>query len=142
MKNTKKGFTLIELLVVIAIIGILASVVLVNLNDARAKGKDASAMSSMASLKTQIELVADGSSYSGLCTNTAVPNTGITNLKAAINAQSGHTMTCDDDSANAWAAQVQLNGTSGPYYCVDSSGFTGKDDAAYTITSGACVAAV
>ena len=42
MKN-KKGFTLVELLVVIAIIGILSTVAVVNLNEARNKAKEAAA---------------------------------------------------------------------------------------------------
>ncbi len=42
MRETK-GFTLIELLIVIAIIGVLSSIVVVSLNKARARGKDAKA---------------------------------------------------------------------------------------------------
>src|SRR3990167_4481171 len=55
MKKYTRGFTLIELLVVIAIIGILSSVVLVSLNSARAKGKDAKLMVEMNGLRTVLE---------------------------------------------------------------------------------------
>ncbi len=64
MKNTKKGFTLIELLVVIAIIGILSSVVLASLNNARRKSRDARRMADLQQIKLAAELYFDvASSY-------------------------------------------------------------------------------
>lgn len=52
----KKGFTLIELLVVIAIIGILSSIAIVYLGDARNKANDAKVISNIATVSTQIEV--------------------------------------------------------------------------------------
>ncbi len=53
--NFKKGFTLVELLVVIAIIGVLASVVLVSLNSARSKARDARRISDLHQISLALE---------------------------------------------------------------------------------------
>ncbi|OIO17310.1 hypothetical protein COV56_02290 [Candidatus Kuenenbacteria bacterium CG11_big_fil_rev_8_21_14_0_20_37_9] len=55
MKN-KKGFTLIELLVVIAIIGLLATLSVVALNNARQKSRDAKRVSDIKQIQTALEL--------------------------------------------------------------------------------------
>jgi type II secretion system protein G len=66
MKNTDsaKGFTLIELLVVIAVIGLLASVIMVSLNSARGKARDALRRSTLIEISKALELYRnDNSSY-------------------------------------------------------------------------------
>lgn len=61
--QTKAGFTLIELLVVIAIIGFLASIVLVALNSARTRSRDAKRLGDMNQMAKAMELFFD--SYKG-----------------------------------------------------------------------------
>ncbi len=56
MKNNKSGFTLIELLVVIAIIGLLSTLSILALNQARAKARDAKRISDVRQMQTALEL--------------------------------------------------------------------------------------
>ncbi len=63
MQN-RKGFTLIELLVVIAIIGVLSTLAVVALNNARLKSRDAARVSAVKQMQTALELYfGDQNSY-------------------------------------------------------------------------------
>ncbi|PIW76600.1 MAG: hypothetical protein CO001_00490 [Candidatus Portnoybacteria bacterium CG_4_8_14_3_um_filter_40_10] len=65
MFKKKRGFTLIELLVVIAIIGILATIVLVSLNTARVKARDARRQSDMHQIALAMEMCYDDTACNG-----------------------------------------------------------------------------
>ena len=56
MKTNKKGFTLIELLVVIAIIGILSTLAVVSLQNARKSARDAKRIADVKQMQTALEL--------------------------------------------------------------------------------------
>ncbi|MBU0572262.1 type II secretion system GspH family protein [Patescibacteria group bacterium] len=55
-KKKQTGFTLIELLVVVSLIGVLATLVLANLNAARQRGRDAQRKSDLRNIQTALRL--------------------------------------------------------------------------------------
>ena len=63
--NDKKGFTLIELLVVITIIGLLATIVLVSLNTARSKARDARRLADLRQVALALEFYYDDNPDTG-----------------------------------------------------------------------------
>jgi prepilin-type N-terminal cleavage/methylation domain-containing protein len=67
-----KAFTLIELLVVITIIGILSSIVMVNLSNAKASGRDAKRVADIKNIQLALQLYAnDNNQYPSYIVNNA-----------------------------------------------------------------------
>lgn len=113
--SSKRGFTLIELLVVISIIGLLGSVVLASLSDARGKGNTAAIKSTLVNIRTQAELVfATDYSFADICSDSII-------VKARTEAQklNGGTATLCYADSKSWAiASVTPDGA----FCVDGDG--------------------
>lgn len=122
-----RGFTLIELLVVIAIIGILATLVLVALNTARARGRDARIKSDVAQIAVAMELCAD--TQNGIYTTpvNCEASDDVNKLEKDIDAQRGSAVAGDYlevDAASGlrWCASAALRSDSTKYACRDSDG--------------------
>ncbi len=165
-KNPERGFTLIELLVVIAIIGILSSIIIVNLMTARGKGSDAAVKEDLSSILTQSSIDYPGDSNTYGNTGTSVIDGVATyswsgtpgNSKVALlSLASTDTTTVDGTVGRALAnayihakshiiqytAQggtfwIQAELSTGKYWCIDSTGFRGVISSALTTVTATC----
>ncbi len=134
--HTSPGFTLVELLVSIAIIGILSSIVIVNLSGFRERGRDTQRKSDLLQIQTALELYrADQAAYPA--TN-AFPNCGAS-LSSGTSVYM-QTLPCDPLPGATWGTRYFYSSTGNAYTlfaCLENANDPKKD----AVTQNACSAA-
>lgn len=142
----KKGFTLVEMMVTIAIIGMLASFVMIRMQNAREKGIDSAIRAEMDRARSKAEEFYDiNDTYDGVCISangistilanaakrlSSVNTVGTDSMSFFYNPNGGTgTAVCHDRPDNGttpsgWAAIISLKKPKNPNrgWCVDSSG--------------------
>jgi prepilin-type N-terminal cleavage/methylation domain-containing protein len=121
MKKSK-GFTIIEMVMVLAIVGLLTTIIMIALSNARNKAKDGKIQADLNQIRTAAGVYYNNqspSSYSGL--SCAVSNPNVSALCADINNQSPGNPIFVLKTGNAeYCVYKQLLNTK--YACVDSAG--------------------
>jgi len=122
--NTKKGFTIIELIVVIAIIAVLAGIVMVNVTQYIAKGKDAAIKGNLSTLLTNGAVWAETSNdYTNFVASTTVGCGAGSPVVTAVTAASSSLFCSATATTGAkWVGCAVLKSDSTNAFCVDSSG--------------------
>lgn len=120
----RKGFTLIELLVVIAIIGILATIVLVSLNTARQKARDARRIGDLRQVALALEMYYDENS--GYPNSGAACTTATWGAMATLIEADGLMTAVPDDPLNN-ATYFYAYGSDGVDYVLKSTLETGNN---------------
>jgi len=124
----RNGFTIIELVVVIAIIGIISSIVLINVNSIKNKARDSAIKEDMNSFaQLALAYYEKHGNYGGFCEDTATEI-----LFNAIPAyDEKKEKYCQHDSDD-WLICAQLNFPEdrSKAWCIDKSGFKKQIDSA------------
>ena len=124
LKKNLSGFTLIELLIVIAIIGILSSVVLVNLSSTKNRAYRASALATSSSIAPELVTCRDDNGFGA----SVAPTAGVTPICCNVSGcvgnvpEPGHTI--------LWPS---LGSTTGVYAA--PAGTLANDNYVFTVTS-------
>lgn len=118
--NKTKGFTIIELIVVIAIIAVLAAIVLVNVTQYIAKGRDAAIKGNYSSLMTNAAQYFDLNSTD--MGDDFVASSYMTNVNTAVTNAKGTPVSDGSTTTQDWCACSPLVATATTSYCVDNTG--------------------